>query len=430
MGLLATWVGASLPWTVRYAATVAVLGLSAAVMVAFGTLNESLNLALAQAQRTAADWVNVPGVQATAAFLRDVERLPGIRGHAIEAYGGLANEDEDRWVGPWPSSGLFYGTHFVGGQGTLSRPYPLTYWRGGPLDPQEANEAVIGYNIAQQQALQVGDTISVRGVPFNIVGILAPLRHAPYSDANYRIDVSLEALRRVLRDPFASGEITLLVPPADSQEGKGIFLSEVGSRLNVGSVLTVEDRLAEIARSYPAAWTLTQSTPKDASRHATTIYVGALLLSTVFLLTASALAVGGTMSDRLVRDELRVGLLKALGSDEGMLFGDYLQMAAVLGGVGALPGVLGGWAAATVLNDLAPAQTAWLLFTPRLGAAIFFVTVVAAMLTAVAPVSRAVRQDGTWPLYYSSLTRPDAPSSERLGPSSPAMGAATPGGLG
>jgi len=160
------------------------------------------------------------------------------------------------------------------------------------------------------------------------------------------------------------------------------------------------------------------------------MYVGLVIICTVLLLAASALAVGGTMSDRLVRDELRVGLLKALGSDEGTLLGDYLQMAAVLGVAGALPGVLGGWAAATVLNDLAPARTAELLFTPRLGAGMLFAVVVAAMFAAVAPVSRAVRQDGTWPLYYSSLTRPEGPSSAQLGTSSPAMGKATPGGLG
>ncbi len=430
LGLLASWLRAVMTWGVRYVATVLVLGSSVALLVTVGTLNESLTFALGEAQRTAVDWVTVPGVEADAAFLRDVERLPGIRGHTIEAYGGLANEDEDRWVGPWAPSGLFYGMQFVDGQGTLSRPHPLSYWRGGPLDPEKPDQAVIGFDLAQELGLEVGDTIPVRGVPFTVAGILNPLRYDPGSDANYRIDISLQALQRVLRDPFASGEITLLVPPARSQQEKSIFLSEVGNRLNVGGVWTVEDRLAEIVSSYPAAWTLSQADAQESVRHARSMYVGLVIICTVLLLAASALAVGGTMSDRLVRDELRVGLLKALGSDEGMLLGDYLQMAAVLGVAGALPGVLGGWAAATVLNDLAPARTAELLFTPRLGAGMLFAVVVAAMFAAVAPVSRAVRQDGTWPLYYSSLTRPEGPSSAQLGTSSPAMGKATPGGLG
>jgi hypothetical protein len=393
-------------------------------------MNESLNAALDEAQRTAIDWVTVPGVEASPAFLRDVGRLPGIRGHTIEGYGGLANEDEDRWVGPWASSGLFYGVQCAGGQGTLSRPYPLSYWRGGPLDPQKPNEAVIGYDLAQELGLELGGTIPVRGVPFTVVGILNPLRHDPGSDANYRIDISLQALRRVLHDPFASGEITLLVPPARSQEEKGIFLSEVGNRLNVGRVWTLENQLAKIVSNYPAAWTLTEADAQDNVRHARSMYAGVVLLCTVFLLSASALAVGGTMSDRLFRDELRVGLLKALGSDEGMLLGDYLQMAAVLGVAGALPGVLGGWATAAALNHLAPVQTAELLFTPRLGAFVVFAVVVTAMFAAVAPVSRAVRQDGTWPLYYSSLSRPETLSSGQLATSSTAMGEGIPGGLG
>jgi hypothetical protein len=92
--------------------------------------------------------------------------------------------------------------------------------------------------------------------------------------------------------------------------------------------------------------------------------------------------------------------------------------------------VLGGWATAAALNDLAPVQTAELLFTARLGAFMVFAVVVTAMFAAVAPVSRAVRQDGTWPLYYSSLSRPEASSSGQLATSSTAMGEGIPGGLG
>ncbi len=426
LGLLSAVLRAHLPRPARYAATVLVLAVCGGALVTVGTLNESLSLALDETMRTAQDWVAIPGVQATPPFVRDVERLSGILGYTIETYGGLADEDEDRWIGPWPSSGVFYSVQYIGGEGTLTRPYQLAYWQGGPLNPEKADEAVIGYSLAHRLGLQIGSTISIRGLPFTVVGILSPQRYDPKSDANYRIDVSLDGLRRALRDPFATGQATLLVPPARSQEEKLVFLYEVGSRLDVGRLLTAEDRAADVARSYPAAWTITATDARQSTRHAKAIYAGVLVMCAMLLLSACAAAVAGTMADRLGRDELRVGLLKALGADEGMLLGDYLQSAAILGCIGALPGVLLGWAASSILNGLAPAQTAYLLFTPRLGAAVFFFVVLVAMCAAIAPVSRSVRQDGTWALYYSSLARPRAPAP--LKASSPTIGKVTPGG--
>ncbi len=428
LGLLAAWVGGHWPWSIRCATTALMLALCGTALVTLGTLNESLNVSLDEAQRTAADWVTLPGVQADAAFLRDVGRLPGVRGYTIEGYGGLANEDEERWVGPWPSSGVFYGMQVISGEGTLSVPYHLGYWRGGPLNPEKPDEAVVGYNLAQEQGLEVGDTMRIRDVPFTVVGIRERLRYDPDNDANYRIDISMEALRRVLHDPFALGELTLLVPPARSQQEKSIFLQEIGTRLNVGRLLTVKARLAEITRSYPAAWTLTQANALDSIRHARAIHAGIVVLCSVLLLAASALAVAGTMTGRLMQDELRVGLLKALGADEGMLLGDYLQMAAILGLAGGLPGVLGGWELSTWLNQLGSSTSVELLFTPRLGAAVFFFIVLTAMIAAIAPVSRAIRQDATRILYSTSLIEREAESLTKATASSPMSGTVTPGG--
>jgi predicted lysophospholipase L1 biosynthesis ABC-type transport system permease subunit len=290
------------------------------------------------------------------------------------------------------------------------------------VDPDRLNEAVVGYDLAQEQGLEIGDTITIRDAAFTVVGIRERLRHDPDNDANYRIDVSLEALRRVLHDPFASGEITLLTPTARSQQEKRVYLQEMGTRLNVDRVWTIEDRLAGITRSYPATWSLKPTDTQGTVRHATTVYATILVLCSVLLLAVSALAAGGTTMDRLARDTRRVALLRALGSNEGMLLGDYLQVASILGVAGALPGVFGGWALSAVLNRVGPSRSAELLFTPRLGASVFFFIVLAAMVAAIAPVSRAVRQDATWTLYSASLTQSEAASL------SPATGKVTHGG--
>jgi hypothetical protein len=362
-------------------------------------LSESLSLLLSQAQSAATDWVTLAGVEADQRLLQAIYKIPGIRGYMIEAPGGLANEDEERWLGPQPPSGVFYGVSVVGGEGTLSVPYRLAYWRGGPLDPDKIGEAVVGYDLAQAKRLAVGDTIEIRGVPFTVVGIRERLSADHSSEANYRIDISLSDLAHVLHQPAVSGEITLLIPSAKDQQEKAVYLQELATRLNVGQVQTVEDRLAQIARSYPAAWTLTPASSSEAVRHAQVSYANVALLCAIFLLVAGALSVAATMSDRSTRDEQRIGLLKALGSDEGTLLGEYLQLAAVLGVVAALLGVCSGWAVQSYLNRLGPPGSPQLIFTPRLGAAVFFVMAMTAMMAAVAPTTDAVRQDAIWPLY-------------------------------
>jgi hypothetical protein len=436
MGLLARRVKGPWSWPMRYVGTALVLALCTTAVVTLGSLNEALNLSLSEAQHTARDWVTLPGVQADGGLLRDLDRVPGIRGYVIEAYGGLANEDETRWLGPSPSSGVLYSTQIVGGEGALSVPYHLGYWRGRPLNPDNLNEAIVGYDLAQELALQIGDAVEIRGVSFTVVGIRERLRYDPRNDLNHRLAISLEALRRVLHQPSASGQVTLLIPPARSQEEKGIFLHELGTRLNVGSVLTIEDRLAQMALAFPAAWSLKPADARQTISHARISYAITLLLCSVLFLAAGALAVGAAMMDRLTSDERRVGLLRALGANEGMLLGDYLQIASVLGVAGALPGVVGGWAISTVLNQLGPSGSAELLFTPRLGASVFFFVVLTAMVAAVAPVSRAIRQDATWTLYSSFPTKSEATSVaeqrasllEKRESSPPATGKVIPGG--
>jgi predicted lysophospholipase L1 biosynthesis ABC-type transport system permease subunit len=108
------------------------------------------------------------------------------------------------------------------------------------------------------------------------------------------------------------------------------------------------------------------------------------------------------MRDRFAREEQRIGLLKALGSDEGTLLGEYLQMAAVLGVAAGLLGVFGGWVTVSYLNRLGPSGSPELILTPRLGAAVFFAMAITAIIAAVAPTTDAVRQDAVWPLYSSS----------------------------
>jgi hypothetical protein len=114
IGLLARRLGWLRAWPVRYGITLLVLALCGGTLVTFGALNESLHLAVGEAQQAAADWVAVDDTPVGFEMLQAMYRMPGVRGYAIEAYGGPASEDDARWLGVWPPSGVLYGALYAG----------------------------------------------------------------------------------------------------------------------------------------------------------------------------------------------------------------------------------------------------------------------------------------------------------------------------
>ncbi len=378
--------------------TAVLLCLCAAVVMVAGSLRESLNLTLSTARRVASDWVYLEGAPVTESLLQSVYRLPGVRGYTLEAYGGPALEDDERWQ-QVPAGGVLYGIELVGGEGSLSLPLQGRYLDGGSLNSASTDQAVIGFDLARERGLVVGDTMVARGVPLQVVGIRDRLLSFPDTDANRRIYVSLETLGRILQRRDVSEEMTLLIPPAETEELKAVFLQEIGVRLRVGQVVTIDNRLAELVVRYPAAWTLTRASSSDAVRHAQSVYDGLLVLVGLLSFVFTSLSVSITWTDRMDADGERIGLLKALGFTEGMLLGGYLQSVMALGAVAGLSGGIIGKLACDLLNGVGHEGAVELTSTPQLAAAVFLSMVFVSLGAAVGPVAGAVRKDATQVLY-------------------------------
>lgn len=398
-GLLASHRSLGMSWTMRGVTMALTLTLCATGMVIIGAIHESLNLSISEAERTATNWLTVTGASANGQLVRDALLLPGIRGYAIEAYGGPVNQEESRWTGSWPNSGVLYGSYSLSAESLGSNPYRVGYWHGRALTATVADEAIVGYDLAQVHGWQVGDRIYVRDTCLVIVGIRRHVPYDPSSDVNYRIEVNLDTLRQIVHQPQLQGELMLLIPPARTQAEKSAFLQSASARLNVGQVSTINERLAKVVFNYPATWTLSSADASDAVRHARAVYANLALLGYLALTATAALAVIGAFTQKLDEEEGRVGLLQAFGAAEGHVLGEYLQQAIVLGSVSAALGVLAGWKLSFWLGELGPAQSAIWLFTPRLAAGVFFALVLVSLLSAIAPTSRAVRTSVVRSLY-------------------------------
>jgi hypothetical protein len=76
IGLLARSNSGRGAWPVRYVITVVVLAVCGGTLVTIGALNQSLDLAISEARRAAADWVAVDDVQVGFEMLQAMYRMP------------------------------------------------------------------------------------------------------------------------------------------------------------------------------------------------------------------------------------------------------------------------------------------------------------------------------------------------------------------
>lgn len=392
----------------HFAVTAALVCLCAAVVVVMGAARESLLLTVDAARDASADWVSLGGTAPTEGLLQGIYRLPGIRALSLEAYGGPVREEDTRWRGAIPAAGVLYGVESASGIGSWTLPISGGFAAGGDLGT-ETDEAVVGYDLARDQGLGVGDVFLVRGIPLRVMGVKAQVPAFPGSDAGRRVYVTFDTLGRILHERDIEKQITLLVPAAESQEVKELFLREVANRLQVGQIETIDDRLGGIVANYPSAWTIAGGSSSEMVRHAQALYDGLLAVSILVGVAVASVSVTASWTKSVTEAQERIGLLKALGSTEGRLLGGYLEQIMVFGSACGLAGVVVGQAACALLNIAASEGGFRLVVTPGLVAGVFIGSVVVVLVAATGPVAAAVRRGATEVLYAEPVGCSGAP---------------------
>jgi hypothetical protein len=385
----------------------AVLGVALATpgVMLIGSLVEGLYCSLDEGRRAAANRIGLESTSSGVAYYEPLaaalRRWPGILGIAVEAYGGSIVEDEERWIDRIPPSGVVYGfRHAVStvegsdqGDFGLGVPYQVGLWQGRNFQPGSLYEAVIGYDLAARQGLRVGDTLAIRDHDFTVVGIRERLLYGHMNDFNLRAEVSLEALRRVLGQPYAFGTITAFIPPAEREEGRGLFLARLVERFSGTAVLTVRDRLAEIARDFPAMESLVVENPDDTLLRARLLYLGLLAGVAIPLWGLAGLGVVSGLELSLAESLQEIQLRKLFGASDGDILARWLERAALWGGIGGLMGMGSGWLAIEAVNfyTLTSQNPLTLIVTSRLVAMTVVVTVLLGVIAGLGPAWRAAR---------------------------------------
>jgi putative ABC transport system permease protein len=329
-----------------------------------------------------------------------LRRWPGILAIAVEGYGGAIVEDEERWIGRLPPSGIVYGLQsdsILHSSFSILHPgvpYRVELWQGRVFRPGSLDEAVIGFDLAEQQGLGVGDTLTIRDHDFTVVGIRQRLVYGCMNDFNLRAEVSLEALRRVLGQPYAFGTITAFIPPAEREEDRELFLARLVERFSGTALVTVKDRLAEIARDFPMMESLVVESSDDTLLRARLLYLGLLAGVAIPLWGLVGLGMVSALKLSLAKSYQEIQLRKLFGASDGDILGRWLKRAAAWGGMGGLMGMGSGWLLIEAVlryhssfSILRPP----LIVTPRLVVTTLVVTVLLGAIAGLGPAWQAAR---------------------------------------
>jgi putative ABC transport system permease protein len=222
--------------------------------------------------------------------------------------------------------------------------------RGLTEDDQKRRStvAVLGASLASKflgGADPVGKDIMVDGVPFRVVGVLAPLmifNEDSWVDANGML-IPLEAYMDRLEPTHKLSQLAVkLRAKRDSKDVTAMILGRAKQAHHGIEDVEILDLDAEAARSWQnflqqmRGWTIVLM-----SLAGTVLLVGGVGVLSVMLIS---------FSDR----RYEIGLRKALGASDPEIFVQFLLEAAVLAALGALAGTLAGAALCKALSSNFP----------------------------------------------------------------------------
>jgi putative ABC transport system permease protein len=257
------------------------------------------------------------------------------------------------------------------------------------LTPQDegANVTVLGSDLARQYGKKVGDSITLRGESFKVVGILEPTLTAPDGDAMIPLAAAQRLYLKTL-PPLVAGKLSA----SDIATGLTVYPTK-------GS--DPEQVAAAIKSAVPDVTTMTGKDFDKQIGSATAILNSILVGIALISLVVGGLSVINTMAMSVAERTREIGIKRAIGGSRARIVREFVTESALMGLIGGAIGLALGALVVFVANEAGRASGT-ILFDLTTGTALTalgFSTVLGA-LAGFIPALNAARLDPVAALRY------------------------------
>jgi putative ABC transport system permease protein len=255
------------------------------------------------------------------------------------------------------------------------------------LDDEGANVVVLGTDLARKEKASVGDTLAIRGVDFEVVGILEPTLTAPDTTAFMPLEASQQlfyaSLPAPIKEAIAADE---LIDQVVVYPDEGVSESDLAGQIE-GSVDNVT--------------TLTGAEFDEQIGAATAIFNAIIIGVAVISLVVGGLSVINTMAMSVAERTREIGIKRAIGGSRRRIIRELVLEAGLIGLIGGLVGLALGGVVVVLANELGR-DSGTILFDLTVGTAIFAVafSTILGIIAGIIPAWHAARLDPVEALRY------------------------------
>jgi putative ABC transport system permease protein len=375
--------------------TLTILGITIGIwaLVVFSSMANKINALVEGGSQYFAGKILVSDASSVGVAIGTSPMNRAVRDEIADLDGVAAASPEIQMVYDPEGGGAFGGAETLLGAVTGAdeglETFPIRAIQGRLITAEDEGSHVVvfGSDLARKEDASIGDTIEIRGVDFEVVGILEPTLTAPDTTAWVPLAAAQElyaaSLPAAIQEAISTDELisqVVVYPEEGVNEGDlaGLIEAEVD---NVS--------------------TLTGTEFDEQVGAATAIFNAIIIGVAVISLVVGGLSVINTMAMSVAERTREIGIKRAIGGSRRRIIRELVLEAGLIGLIGGLIGLALGAVVVVLANELGR-DSGTILFELTVGTAIFAVafSTILGIIAGIIPAWHAARLDPVEALRY------------------------------